>query len=143
MKTKFAAFLAIFVLLVTVGSDDALARKKKGDKLRESTLYDYEGTVRWSEFDKAAAFLDGAWLVAHPVTALDMSRYKQVRVTGYDVRAKKGNSDGTFEQVVEIRLINVNTQVERTIVDHQIWRWDEPNKHWWLTTGLPDITAAE
>jgi hypothetical protein len=46
-----------------------------------------------------------------------------------------------LEQVVEIRLVNVNTQVERTIVDHQRWTFDPANKVWWLVSGLPDFNA--
>jgi hypothetical protein len=49
--------------------------------------------------------------------------------------------DGSMEQIVEIRLINRNTQAERIVTDVQIWRWDEKAKRWWLTTGLPSFAA--
>ena len=46
-------------------------------------------------------------------------------------------------QNVEIGLVNINTQAARSVVDHQIWKYDEKQKHWWLMTGLPDITRHE
>jgi hypothetical protein len=30
----------------------------------------------------------------------------------------------------------------RTIIDRQVWRYDEVARTWWLTTGLPDLDAA-
>jgi hypothetical protein len=42
---------------------------------------------------------------------------------------------------VEIRLVNRNTQVERTLTDHQRWTYDPVAKRWWLVSGLPDFDA--
>lgn len=142
MKRPFAVF-AILLLVLACASGDVAASKRSSAKARDRALYDYASTIHWSEFDKAVAFVDPQWLAEHPLTKLDMDRYKQVQVSGYDVRTTEMHPDGSFDQVVEIRLINVNTQVERTITDHQHWRWDAPTKHWWLTTGLPDITADD
>jgi hypothetical protein len=142
MKRSLAV-LASLLLLVSVCASDALAKNRASNKARARALYDYASTIHWSEFDKAVAFVDPQWLAEHPVTKLDMERYKQIHVTGYDVRTATLQPDGSYDQVVEIRLINVNTQVERSITDHQHWRWDAEGKHWWLTTGLPDITAKD
>jgi hypothetical protein len=46
-------------------------------------------------------------------------------------------------QVVAISMVNNNTQAERTVIDRQIWHYDPETNHWWLMTGLPDITAAQ
>jgi hypothetical protein len=43
-------------------------------------------------------------------------------------------------QTATISLVNIHTQSERSVVDHQTWHYDEKTKHWWLTSGLPDIT---
>jgi hypothetical protein len=29
------------------------------------------------------------------------------------------------------------------VFDHQTWHWDAKAKHWWLETGLPDITPQQ
>ncbi len=70
-----------------------------------------------------------------------MARYKQVRVTEYnDDAGPVPVSDMEVRQTVQINLVNINTQAERTITDQQTWHYDAPTKHWWLTSGLPDIT---
>jgi hypothetical protein len=51
--------------------------------------------------------------------------------------------DGLTEQVIEIQLVSKFTQVERTLTDHQRWRWDDKAKRFWLVSGLPDITARD
>jgi hypothetical protein len=43
-------------------------------------------------------------------------------------------------QIVEIGVLNVNTQTERALVDRQLGRYDEKTKHWHIVSGLPDIT---
>lgn len=141
MKRPFVLFAILMLFVSACASDGASARNRTMNKQRDRTLYEYSSTIHWSEFDKAVVFLDPQWLADHPLSKLDMDRYKQVQVTGYDVRTMEIEPDGSVNQVVEIRLINVNTQVERMITDHQHWRWDATTKHWWLTTGLPDITA--
>jgi hypothetical protein len=134
--------LVSLLLMLACASDGAMARNRSSNKARDRALYDYASTIHWNEFDKAVAYLDPLWLADHPLTELDMDRYKQVQITGYDVRTAELEPDGSYDQVVEIRLINIYTQVERVITDHQHWRWDAKSKHWWLTTGLPDITSG-
>jgi hypothetical protein len=46
-------------------------------------------------------------------------------------------------QMVEIRLVNRHTLVERTVLAREHWRWDEDAKRWWLMNGLPDISPAQ
>jgi hypothetical protein len=147
MKRSLAVLASLVLLLSACASDGAAAKSGKigsrlVNKIRDRALYDYSSTIHWSEFDKAVAFLDPQWLKDHPLSKLDMDRYKQVQITDYDVRTSEIEADGSYDQVVEIRLININTQVERMVTDHQHWRWDAETKHWWLTSGLPDITAT-
>jgi len=47
----------------------------------------------------------------------------------------------TLEQNVELRLVNRHTQVERTLLDRQRWRFDPIAKRWWQESGLPDLDA--
>ena len=143
MNRSLAVLASLLLLLSVCVTEDASAKNRSSNKARTRALYEYASTIHWSEFDKAIDYVDPLWLAEHPVTKLDMERYKQVHITGYDVRTAVIQPDGSYDQVVVIRLINVNTQVERSITDHQHWRWDAESKHWWLTTGLPDITAHD
>lgn len=106
----------------------------------EQTLYTYSSVIRWSEFDKAVAYLDPQAQAATPMSALELERLKQYQVSGYDVRSSEQVGDGEYLQVVEIRVVNRHTQAERSLTDRQRWRWDPEAKRWWLASGLPDFS---
>ena len=59
------------------------AAQTRSDSLT-TTLKAYASTLRWGDFASAMQFVDPEARTAHPVSALDMARYQQVRVTGYD-----------------------------------------------------------
>jgi hypothetical protein len=116
------------------------ATQKRSDTLT-TTLNAYASTLRWGDFASGAQFIEPKMRLAHPVSAFDKSLYQQVRVSDYDSGAGPVPlDDADVQQTVKIGLINVHTQSERTIVDHQTWHYDEKTRHWWLTSGLPDIT---
>jgi hypothetical protein len=138
MRIPPLRFLSI-ALALTLACGTAAASAKQS-KLLISTLFDYSGAIRWSEFERAYDYVDPATRAEHPLTDIDRARYKQVEVTHYEVTAETQTREADDRQV-EIRLINRNTQAERTISYHEHWRWDAKDKRWWLTTGLPDITA--
>lgn len=106
---------------------------------RDDMLYSYVSAVRWSDFDAALNFVDPEVRLANPLTDLERERYKQFQVAGYEVKSGSEPAEGLYEQVVEIRLVNRNTQTERIITDRQRWRWDAEAKRWWLVSGLPNL----
>jgi len=127
--------LLLLSLLVLAGCPDG-SRKPTADNL----LADYGAAIRWNEFDKAVDFLDPAQRAAEPLTDLERERFKQVQVTGYEVKDREIAADGGVTQTVEIRLVNRNTQIERSLIDHQRWRFDPAAKRLWLSSGLPDLS---
>lgn len=130
------------ILVVLTGALLAGCATQKRSSTLTTTLEAYGSTLRWGDFQTATKFLDPKVLKKHPLSDLDMARYKQVRVSDYDSGSGPVPIDDTHvKQVVQIGLINIHTQVERSVVDHQTWRYDEKTQHWWLTSGLPDITA--
>lgn len=118
----------------------ACATQERSQSLT-TTLSAYGGTLRWGDFASAAQFIDPEVRAKHPLTDLDLGRYKQVRVTEYDEGAGPVPiSQNEVQQTVRISLVNIHTQAERSVIDHQTWHYDEKTRHWWLTSGLPDIT---
>ena len=119
------------------------------DKMRSrqtvlvDTLKAYAGTIRWGDVAQAQSFIDPKVLAEHPPTALQLARFKQVRITAYDEQPAVPVNENEVRQTVEIGLVNVNSQAARSVIDHQVWHYDEAQKHWWLTSGLPDITRQE
>ncbi|HTD28776.1 MAG TPA: hypothetical protein VK660_05255 [Xanthomonadaceae bacterium] len=104
--------------------------------------YDFSSDMHWGDWDGAYDFVDPKTKLEHPLTALDSARFKQVEVSGYTVVASLPGP-GTYDQQIQLQIINRNTQQPRTVVYHEHWRWDAVAKRWWLTTGLPDITPQE
>lgn len=120
-----------------------VTQRRRADELT-TTLNAYASTVRWVGWAQAAQFVDPHYRETHPLSDLDRARFAQVRVSEYDAgEGPMPVSDGEVRQVVRISLINRHTQVERTITDHQLWKYDAASHHWWLETGLPDISRGE
>lgn len=134
MRRTLPTLAAVTALLLAGCTQDV-----RNDSLI-TTLNAYSGAVRWDGLQSGLQYVDPAVLKAHPISDFDLSRYKQVRVSDYD----DGNgpvalNDHEVQQTVRISLINNYTQSERSIVVHQLWRYDAKAKHWWLESGLPDL----
>jgi len=133
---RILSILVVLSVLLLAGC----ATKTRSDALT-TTLKAYGSALRWGDFQSAAQFIDPAVLAAHPLTQLELARYQQVRVSEYDDGAGPVPAgDFDVRQTATISLVNIHTQSERSVVDHQTWHYDEKTKHWWLTSGLPDIT---
>ncbi|MBC6943154.1 MAG: hypothetical protein DWB45_10555 [Xanthomonadales bacterium] len=107
------------------------------------TLRAYAAAIRWGEYEQAVGFIDPKIQAEHPVSSLELERLKQVRVSNYDESQPVAVSADEVRQVVRLDLLNVNTQVARSIVDRRVWKYDKAGKHWWLVSGLPDITQRD
>ena len=133
---KLAMLLLLPLLCAGCGE---MSPHSKADVLN-TTLNAYANALRWGDFEQAMTFIDAETLKTHPLSALDKERYRQVRVASYTERPPVPAGKDEIEQIVEIGLVNVNTQTERAIIDKQRWRYDEKTKHWHNVSGLPDIT---
>lgn len=131
------ARIAIILVATTFAACAAPGSKRD---LLETTLQNYAAVIRWGNFEEAMAFVDPATAQAHPLTPLDLQRYGQVRVSGYAEQPMRPSGENEVRQTVEITLSNNNNMSVRSFLDRQVWRYDEKNKHWWLVSGLPDIT---
>jgi hypothetical protein len=133
--------LGVFVLLSTLLLSGCASDIRSQTLLK--TLNAYANVVRWGDFANAEQFVDPALRAEHPLTPIELSRYKQYRVSDYDdPAAPVVVGENEVRQVVRIGIINVNTQAERTLVDQQTWRYDPDKRLWWLVSGLPDVSRA-
>ena len=130
---RWSVLLLLALLLAACGGPGSQ------QNLRDTALYSYAGAIRWNHIDDALSMIEPAYLAAHPLSALERERYDQIEFTGYLVKGTQSLSENELLQLVEIRLANRHTLVERVIQDRQHWRWDGEARRWWLTTGLPDI----
>lgn len=114
---------------------------KGGDNIKlDSALFNYAGAVRFSDIERAYDFVDPKQRIEKPMSRLEWERFGQVQFTGYLVKAKEPAGPGEVRQLVEVRLINRHTQIERVFMVRELWRWDAEAKRWWLVSGLPDIS---
>lgn len=132
--------LALFLLLLGACATEKMRSK---ETVLDETLRTYAATIRWGDIEQAQAFVDPDVLRAHPPSALDLARYRQVKVSSYDEQPATPVGENEVRQVVQIGLVNVNTQSARSVVDRQVWRYDAKLKRWWLVSGLPDISRSE
>ncbi len=137
MQRVAVATLSLLLLLLAGCSSNPV------EKSRSEAFKQYETIVRWSQWDAAVDFLSQDYLEEYPITRLDMDRLRLFRVTQYTIRSARVFDEGlSAQQVVEIRLFNVNQAVERTIIDTQEWRYNEERQRWLLHSGLPDPTQG-
>jgi hypothetical protein len=132
--------LPLLLLCLVVGTAEARSKK---DKMMDQVLLDYAATLRWGGFEQAIAFIDPAVREARPVPAVDMNRYRQVRVSYYRQQSPVEVSKTEIQVLAEIGIINNHSQSERVVSDRQTWRWDAKAKRWWLMSGLPVIVSPE
>ena len=131
--------LFIVPLLLSLAGCGEMSPNSKADTLNV-TLTAYANALRWGDFEQALKYIDTDYQKEHPLSSIDQERYKQVRVVSYTERNPVPTGKNEVDQYVEIGILNVNTQTERTVIDHQRWRYDEKSKHWHNATGLPKIT---
>jgi hypothetical protein len=135
MVTLLTPLLALLIV--------ACASTSNMDKSRSEALKQYEAMIRWSEWDGAVNFIAPEYLEENPITRLELDRLRLFKVTSYVIRSTQIYDEGlTMSQVVEIRLFHKSQAVERSIMDEQIWRFDEERQAWLLHSGLPDPTKS-
>lgn len=133
-------FLIACCLLLGACANQEIRSKQN---ILKDTLRSYAATIRWGDIDQAVGFIEPKLLAEHPPTALELERFRQVRVSSYDEAPVVVINPDEVRQTVKIDLLNVNTQTARSIVDQQTWKYEKETKHWWLVSGLPDISRRE
>ena len=108
----------------------------------ERSQYAWSAAIRWGDFEGALNLVDPEHRDEHPVSDLQLERYKQVQVSHYrELATEPGEAEARRE--IEIGLINRHTMTERTQRYTERWRYDAEAKRWWLASGLPDFWAGE
>jgi hypothetical protein len=135
---RILSLFMLVLLLALPGSGDAKVSRKAA-----LIFDDYDNALRWGEIQMALTFVDPITLKEHPLTELELKRFDAVQFTSVVKKDAVISADGSMDRVMEIGLVGKYTQRERTIIDHQHWRYDVKGKRYWLVSGLPDITATD
>jgi len=134
LKNAIALALCLSVL-----SGATQARSSKVDKTLDANLRAYALAVRWNDFNAASTFIDPELRTPEGFTEADENYYKRFQISGYALKSALRPDAQTYSQRVELRIIDVDYQTERTLTDRQSWRYDATTKRWWLTSGLPKL----
>ena len=108
----------------------------------DKVQYAWSAAIRWGDFEGAWNLLDPAYRDKHPLTDIELSRFKQIQVSGYHELGSQILEDRARREI-EIGVINRNTMAERSLRYTEEWRYDPATKNWWVTSGLPDFWAGE
>ena len=108
----------------------------------DEAQYAWSAAIRWGDFEGAWNLLDPEYRDAHPLTDFELSRYKQIQVSGYRELGSQVQPDSARRDI-EVGVINRNTMAERSLRYTEEWRFDAASKTWWLTSGLPDFWAGD
>ncbi|TWI13550.1 hypothetical protein [Aerolutibacter ruishenii] len=136
----FRAVMVWGLLLAVAG---CASMSQQGDKL-DQQQYAWSGAIRWGEVEGAANLIDPKEREKHPVTDLQLERWKHIQVTSYrDIGSDRNLEKGLAVREIDIGVMNRHTMAERTVRYRETWRWDTEGKVWWLTSGLPDLWAGQ
>ncbi len=135
----FTKALFVALMLAVLPAPALAGGSNKNDKALEAALKIYANAVRWNDFEKARESVDPLVRPPGGFSDADEAYYKQFQVSGYLLKSAERPDPQTYSQRVELRIIDVASQTERTQTDRQTWRYDAVAKRWWLTSGLPKL----
>ena len=128
---RIIVFLLTAILLQACAAVDD---SKKSINL-DQTLYYYESAMRWADFSAANSMRR---FEGDTVPANKPEKLKHIKVTGYDVLSTNPSDDETKVFItVKISYYDEDNLKLRTLVDNQVWQFDEEQKDWYISTPLP------
>jgi putative cell wall-binding protein len=138
-RTLQILLIALFALtsVTALAAEQKTSRKQR--KALEETQIKYDATMRWGSVEDALPYLDPEYTKVHPLSDLELRRFEQVKISSYRASDNVPMPDGRVGRTAEVRVINNNTQAERTVRVREIWRWDAEDKRWLQANGLPDL----
>lgn len=131
-----AAWLALCLCVLALAG---CASTGKDTNQLERNQYAYSAAIRWGDFEGAWMLVDPKYRDAHPLSELELERYKQIQVAGYRDMASQTLPDGDVVREIQIEVVNRHTLTQRSTRYTERWHFDPVSKTWWLAGGLPDF----
>ncbi|MBP7370981.1 MAG: hypothetical protein KA902_06020 [Arenimonas sp.] len=132
-------YLLLFILCVAIPCMAWASSASKAQKVLDASLTSYQLAIRWNDFEAAISSLDPEIKVEDDFSEHVEATFKEFQIVSYNVKSAAWPQTNVYQQRVAIEIIDINTQVVKTIIDKQTWRYDELAKRWWLTSGLPKL----
>jgi uncharacterized protein YceK len=129
--------LVPIVIMLMLGACASIDSRKKASTF-ETALFRYSKAIRWSEFGMA----DSMRRLPEdlPAATRPPGQLEHIRVTGYETLATDSSPDGS-EIRVSARIVYYHEDGLRvnSLIDNQIWQYDDEQDTWYITTPLPDF----
>lgn len=137
MNRRYSHFLLLpsILLLLFAGGCQTL-QKQQADIQFDKVLYSYQNTLRWSGVDRAYVYMKPELLEGQSIpTELD-----NIRVTAYEVmQPPVPLGEGLMKQSVKIFYVLQDRQIERSLLDEQVWEYQPEDKIWYRISPMPDF----
>ena len=131
---KYISYLCVLLLLL-IGCATFGAKQRM--KLFDETSSAYEKALNYGNYRVASKFARGDG-TKHQ--APDFNYLKGIKVTSYELLESVLSPDNLKAQLaVEISYFHANFLTEKTLIDEQLWEYNETEERWHLLSGLPDF----
>ena len=137
MPRSFTTFFALLLVLLPLSGCETLEQREK-TKTLTSILHKYETTIRWSYLRRAYGFMkpEAARKAKIP------PGLENIKVTSYEVlEPPTPVGENSFAQVVLINYVEKDRQQQKSLMDRQLWEYDEEAKRWHLISNIPRFVA--
>ena len=132
---KKAAICLLLVIFLPLGCGTLKERARM--ESFGPTVQAYEQALRLADYNKAAAYLDPSAATAPP----DLKPYQNIKIVEYKILHTQVSPDSLeIKQDVALQYFRLNSNIMRSIRDHQTWRYRQADKTWRLQSGLPDFS---
>lgn len=126
----FVLVLVITVVLIGCATISEQSRMTEFEKISRR----YKALVLLSEFEAAYMFTD----TENMIEDVNLDALKKIKVTDYALKSYYISNDRLeINQSVKMEYHWLDIYRVRTILDKQVWKYDEEKETWVLQTGLP------
>jgi hypothetical protein len=133
MRPLFSYGLSLLLAATLLSGCQSVGGQKR-DELLTETLRAYSSTIRWGDLRHAYGYLRPEQAEKAEIPpGLD-----NIRVTHYEVvDPLRMMGENGASQVVQIRYIQQDRQMEKELTDRQLWEFEEEAKRWYLISKVP------
>lgn len=129
--------LPYIILIAVLAAGCASVSKLRRMDQFEQTAHAYELAIRWSDFERASAFLKDQ---ENPALPAQIAHLMQYQVTAYEVKQFLPSADKS--QVIvfaNVQYFKKSGLIVKNFSHRQLWKYDNEAENWFLISGLPDL----
>lgn len=118
------------LLTVNLIACQSYSEKKQATRL-ENAMHNYEVLVRWGDIEKAQHFNMN-------LTTEKLEQFSNIQVTSYEVvQSPVLVNETKATQTILLGYVLKDSQVQRQLMDNQVWEYNKENEQWMITSDVP------